>query len=179
MESSNAITQELKTAIARALVDPSRENILASLDAQHNATPPVAVDVLRSLPSDQQLRYRELVGAFWRASARALSEGFVFELRDPADRQGTQDGRERCACGRRGRPHFGASDGRTDGERSASPHSEDAEAVAGDDRHLREDVTKVDEPQLRAMFETSAEVLVGLKKAFSDYEQKDEAAWRK
>jgi hypothetical protein len=29
------------------------------------------------------------------------------------------------------------------------------------------------------MFETSAEVLVGLKKAFSDYEQKDEAAWRK
>jgi len=45
--------------------------------------------------------------------------------------------------------------------------------------HLRQDVTKVDEPQLKAMFETSAEVLVGLKKAFSDYEQKDEAAWRK
>jgi hypothetical protein len=45
--------------------------------------------------------------------------------------------------------------------------------------HLREDIRKVDEPQLRAMFETSAEVLGGLIKAFSDYEKKNEAAWRK
>ena len=45
--------------------------------------------------------------------------------------------------------------------------------------HLREDVQKVDEPQLKAMFETSAEVLSGLIKAFSDYEQKNEEAWRK
>ena len=45
--------------------------------------------------------------------------------------------------------------------------------------HLREDVKKVDEPQLKAMFETSAEVLGGLVKAFKDYEQKNEAAWRK
>ncbi len=45
--------------------------------------------------------------------------------------------------------------------------------------HLREDVKKVDEPQLKAMFETSAEVLGGLVKAFEDYEQKNEAAWRK
>ena len=44
--------------------------------------------------------------------------------------------------------------------------------------HLREDIAKVDEPQLRAMFETSAEVIGGLEKAFSDYEQKNEAAWR-
>jgi hypothetical protein len=70
VESGNAITQELKTAITRVLADPTRENILASLDAQHKATPPVAVDVLRSLPTDQQARYRELVGAFWRAEAR-------------------------------------------------------------------------------------------------------------
>ena len=70
MESGNAITQELKTAIARAPADPSRENILASLDGQRKATPPVAVDVLRSLPTDRQARYRELVGAFWRAEAR-------------------------------------------------------------------------------------------------------------
>ena len=70
MESGNAITQELKTALARALADPSRENILASLDAEHKATPLVAVDVLRSLPTDQQARCRELVGAFWRAEAR-------------------------------------------------------------------------------------------------------------
>jgi len=45
--------------------------------------------------------------------------------------------------------------------------------------HMREDIQKVDEPQLKAMFETSAEVLGGLMKAFSDYEKKNEAAWRK
>ena len=45
--------------------------------------------------------------------------------------------------------------------------------------HLREDVKKVDEPQFKAMFETSAEVLTGLVKAFHDYEQKNEAAWGK
>lgn len=44
--------------------------------------------------------------------------------------------------------------------------------------HLRSDIDKVDEPQLRAMFETAAEVLTGLIKAFRDYEQKNEAAWR-
>jgi len=44
--------------------------------------------------------------------------------------------------------------------------------------HLREDIAKVDEPQFKAMFETSAEVLGGLIKAFRDYEQKNEAAWR-
>ena len=44
--------------------------------------------------------------------------------------------------------------------------------------HLREDIRKVDEPQLKAMFETSAEVLAGLAKAFKDYEQKNESAWR-
>ncbi|MBR0776557.1 hypothetical protein JQ543_23230 [Bradyrhizobium diazoefficiens] len=45
--------------------------------------------------------------------------------------------------------------------------------------HLRQDIGKVDEPQLKAMFETSAEVLTGLVKAFSDYEKKNEAAWRR
>ena len=45
--------------------------------------------------------------------------------------------------------------------------------------HLREDIGKVDEPQFKAMFETSAEVLGGLVKAFRDYEQKNEAAWRR
>ena len=37
--------------------------------------------------------------------------------------------------------------------------------------HLRQDIDKVDEPQLNAMLETSAEVLGGLTKAFSDYAQ--------
>ena len=45
--------------------------------------------------------------------------------------------------------------------------------------HMRQDIQKVDEPHLKAMFETSAEVLNGLLKAFSDYEKKNEAAWRK
>jgi hypothetical protein len=45
--------------------------------------------------------------------------------------------------------------------------------------HLRSDIDKVSEPQLRAMFETAAEVLTGLKEAFSDYEKKAEKAWRK
>jgi hypothetical protein len=44
--------------------------------------------------------------------------------------------------------------------------------------HLRQDIEKVDEPQLKAMFETSAEVLGGLMKALRDYERKNEAAWR-
>jgi len=44
--------------------------------------------------------------------------------------------------------------------------------------HLREDIGKVDEPRLQAMFETSAEVLQGLIKSFQDYEAKSEAAWR-
>jgi uncharacterized membrane-anchored protein YhcB (DUF1043 family) len=45
--------------------------------------------------------------------------------------------------------------------------------------HLRADIEKVHEPHLKAMFETSAEVLGGLIKAFRDYEQKNESAWRK
>lgn len=44
--------------------------------------------------------------------------------------------------------------------------------------HLREDVGKVTEPKAQALFETSAEVLTGLVKAFDDYEKKIEAAWR-
>jgi hypothetical protein len=44
--------------------------------------------------------------------------------------------------------------------------------------HLREDVGKITEPKAQALFETSAEVLTGLVKAFDDYEKKNEAAWR-
>jgi hypothetical protein len=45
--------------------------------------------------------------------------------------------------------------------------------------HLREDVKKVDDQAAKALFETSAEVLIGLEKAFSDYESKNEPAWQK
>ena len=44
--------------------------------------------------------------------------------------------------------------------------------------HLREDVGKVTEPKAQALFETAAEVLTGLVKAFDDYEKKNEEAWR-
>ncbi|MEX0904901.1 MAG: hypothetical protein WD604_04560 [Balneolaceae bacterium] len=44
--------------------------------------------------------------------------------------------------------------------------------------HLRKDIEKVNDPQAKALFETSAEVLLGLTKAFAHYEEKSEAAWR-
>ena len=44
--------------------------------------------------------------------------------------------------------------------------------------HLRQDVRKVTESKAQALFETSAEVLTGLVKAFEDYEKKGEEAWR-
>jgi hypothetical protein len=43
--------------------------------------------------------------------------------------------------------------------------------------HLREDVEKVNDPQAKALFEVSAEVIDGLEKAFIDYERKNETAW--
>ena len=43
--------------------------------------------------------------------------------------------------------------------------------------HLREDVEKLNDPQAKALFEVSAEVIDGLQKAFEDYERKNESAW--
>ena len=43
--------------------------------------------------------------------------------------------------------------------------------------HLRADIEKVSEPQLRVMFETAADVLTGLKKKFGDYKQEREKGW--
>ena len=45
--------------------------------------------------------------------------------------------------------------------------------------HAREDVHKVSEPKAQALFETTAETLNGLVKAFDDFEHKTEAAWKK
>jgi len=44
--------------------------------------------------------------------------------------------------------------------------------------HLRRDVDRVDEPRAQALFETSAEVLTGLRTAFEHFEQGTEEAWR-
>ena len=43
----------------------------------------------------------------------------------------------------------------------------------------REDVSKVNDPQAQAPFETTAEVLMGLRKAYEDFEQGTEEAWKK
>jgi hypothetical protein len=45
--------------------------------------------------------------------------------------------------------------------------------------HAREDVNKISDPKEAALFETTAEVLIGLRKAYEDYEQKSEQAWKK
>lgn len=73
---------------------------------------------------------------------------------------------------------IGGRHGQRSRSRSAPPHLENADAPAGDDGSPVEDIEKVDEPQLKAMFETAAEVLGGLKKAFSDFERKNDSAWR-
>jgi hypothetical protein len=44
--------------------------------------------------------------------------------------------------------------------------------------HLRKDAGEVTEPKAQALFETSAEVITGLVKAFADYEEQSEDAWR-
>jgi hypothetical protein len=43
---------------------------------------------------------------------------------------------------------------------------------------LRDDVGKVSDPRAEALFETAAEVLGGLRKAFVDFEAREEPAWR-
>ena len=43
--------------------------------------------------------------------------------------------------------------------------------------HLRRDIEKLNDPAAKALFETSAEVLIGLQKAFTDFENKNEKAW--
>jgi hypothetical protein len=41
---------------------------------------------------------------------------------------------------------------------------------------LREDISKVDDPRAKALFEVSAEVLQGLQRAFEHFETKSEEA---
>ena len=46
-------------------------------------------------------------------------------------------------------------------------------------RHTREDVSKISDPKAQALFETTAEVLTGLRTAFSHYEEGAETAWKR
>lgn len=45
-------------------------------------------------------------------------------------------------------------------------------------RHLRDDIREFDEPKAQALFETTAEVLTGLRTAFHHYDSGAEAAMR-
>jgi hypothetical protein len=45
--------------------------------------------------------------------------------------------------------------------------------------HARQDVHKISDPKAQALFETTAEVLTGLRKAFDDFEQRNEEAWKR
>jgi hypothetical protein len=42
---------------------------------------------------------------------------------------------------------------------------------------LRGDIKVIDDPRAKALFETAAEVLGGLEKAFHHYDNRDELAW--
>lgn len=44
--------------------------------------------------------------------------------------------------------------------------------------HLRSDIKAVNDIQAKALFEVAAEVLDGLRKAFADFERKEEPAWQ-
>jgi hypothetical protein len=45
--------------------------------------------------------------------------------------------------------------------------------------HLRDDINRVTEPKAQALFETSAEVLLGLRTAFEHYEKGSEKGMRR
>ena len=42
---------------------------------------------------------------------------------------------------------------------------------------LRDDIKVLHDPRAKALFETAAEVIGGLEKAFHDYDKRDELAW--
>jgi hypothetical protein len=42
---------------------------------------------------------------------------------------------------------------------------------------LRSEIKTLQDPRAKALFETAAEVIGGLEKAFHDYDKKDELAW--
>ena len=64
-------------------------------------------------------------------------------------------------------------------DRDPRHHTQKMQQVLREVReHLRADIGKVDEPQLKALFEESAEVLGALAKTFEDYQRKAEPAWQ-
>jgi hypothetical protein len=46
-------------------------------------------------------------------------------------------------------------------------------------QQLRNSISEVEDPQAKALYETSAEVLLGLINAFDDFQEGTEEAWRR
>ena len=68
----------------------------------------------------------------------------------------------------------------SDADRDPRRHTrQQAERLRQTVQHLREDVGKVQDPRAQALFETAAEVLAGLEKAFRDYEAGTERGWKR
>lgn len=62
--------------------------------------------------------------------------------------------------------------------REALHHTRKMKSALGEIKnHLREDIGRIHEPQARAIFETSAEVIDGLSKGGDDYERQGGPAW--
>lgn len=58
-------------------------------------------------------------------------------------------------------------------------HTQKLEQMLNDTAtYARDDVAKVSDPKVQALYETAAEVLKDLAKAFDDFEQKREEAWK-
>jgi hypothetical protein len=57
----------------------------------------------------------------------------------------------------------------------ATKISEELLALAA---HLRRDLAIIQDSKAKALFETSAEVILGLNKAFTDYLEKKETVWK-
>lgn len=68
----------------------------------------------------------------------------------------------------------------------ATIHSTDAKRHSSNIQHgltdlidqARKDIDQVKDPRFQALLETSAEVLIGLRKAFEDYSQGQEKVWQ-
>lgn len=69
---------------------------------------------------------------------------------------------------------------RTEGERDPRHHTQNIKRMLNDVvAHTREDVRKISDPKAQALFETTAETIYGLIKAYDDFAAKPEDAWRK
>ena len=58
-------------------------------------------------------------------------------------------------------------------------HTEEIKRMLNDAAcRAHEDMVKISDPKAQALFETTAQVLMGLLKAFEDFEWKSERAWK-